>query len=74
MSAQSQTIGDFVGRGREQDDVSAKRTGKFHAHVPQSAQSDDADFLAWANFPMAQRGIGRDAGTQERSSGGQIQS
>jgi len=47
--------------------------GEFHAHVAKSAKSHNADFLAFDDLVVSQRGISRDAGAKERRGGGEIQ-
>jgi hypothetical protein len=49
--------------------VRAHRVGQFDAHVAEAAKPDDADLLAGAGVPVAQRRIGGDAGTQQRRHG-----
>src|SRR5690606_20143838 len=38
----------------------------LHRHVTQAAEADDADFLPRTDTPVAQGGVGGDAGTQQR--------
>ncbi len=52
--------------------MGAKGPADFHRHVAETAQADDSDFPAFADVPAAQRGIGRDAGAEERGGGGQV--
>jgi hypothetical protein len=73
IRAEPQGILNFVRRVGEDHDMRAHCLGEFHAHVPKSAESHDADFLALDNFVVAQRGIGGDAGAEERGGGGEIQ-
>ncbi len=40
--------------------------GKFHAHMPQPAKTDDADLLSLPDFPVAHRRIRGDAGAKKR--------
>ena len=63
----------FVRRGGEDHDVRAEGVREFHAHVAETAESHDADLLAFAHLVMTQRRIGRDAGAEQGSRGGQIQ-
>ena len=53
-------------RGGEQDGVGAQGVGELHAHVAEAAEADDADLLALAGAPLAQRRVGGDAGAQQR--------
>ena len=46
---------------------------ELHAHVAEAAEADDADLLALADFPVAQRRIGGDAGAQQRRSSGEVE-
>jgi hypothetical protein len=66
VRAELQGILRFARRSGEQHHMSAKCVRKFHPHVTQAAQADNSDFFSFADFPMAQRGIGGDAGAQER--------
>jgi hypothetical protein len=54
-------------------DVSAEGVRELHAHVPQPAKADDADRLPRTDVPVTQRRVGRDAGAEERSDGGEGQ-
>ena len=47
--------------------------GELHAHVTESAEADDADFLARAGAPVFQRGIERDARAQQRRDGREVE-
>src|SRR5258706_795832 len=74
ISSEAQSVGGFAwGRG-EKHDVSAEGMGKFHPHVPKPAKADDADFLSFADLPMAQRRIRGDARAKKRCCAGGIQS
>ena len=39
--------------------------------MSKTAETDDANFLGRANFPMAQRGVSRDAGAEQRGDSGE---
>src|SRR6266702_5694262 len=39
---------------------------KFYGHVPQSTETDHANFLALGDAPVMHRGVGRDAGAEQR--------
>ena len=39
--------------------------GELQGHVPQSSETNHADFLSWADFPVAERGVGGDAGAEK---------
>src|SRR5579871_6279932 len=52
--------------------MSAKSMRKFETHVSQTTQTDDTNFLSFAYFPVAQRRVGRDAGTEQRRCGSEI--
>jgi len=45
--------------------VGSERVGEFDAHVAQSAESNDADFLTLGHAPVAHRRISSDAGAQQ---------
>ena len=47
--------------------------GKLHAHMPQPAKANNADFLSWPNLPMLERRIGRDPGTKQRRGGRRVE-
>src|SRR5437764_6615572 len=47
--------------------------GKFHAHMPEAAQANNANLLSLANVPEPQRRICRNAGAQQRRCAGKIQ-
>jgi hypothetical protein len=51
----------------------AKSLGQFYAHVTESAETDDADLHAFADFVMAQGRVGRDARAEQGRGGRQIQ-
>ena len=56
----------FLGRGSgENHDLCAKGAGELHAHVAEATETHDANLLARADFPVAQRRIGGDAGAQQ---------
>src|SRR3982751_2502877 len=57
----------------EDDDVGAKRTGKLHAHVAQSSETNDADFLTVGDAPVAQGRVRGDPGAEKRCSSGEIE-
>lgn len=72
MGAEAEAVGDLGRRGREQHDVRAEGAGELHAHVAEAAKADDADLLAGADLPVAERGVGRDAGAEQRGGGGEV--
>ena len=72
MRSEAKAIGDLGRGGREEHDVGAEGAGDLHAHVAEAAKADDADLLAGADLPVAERGIGRNAGAEERGGGGEI--
>ena len=71
MRAEADCVVLLGGRSREHHDVRSEGAGEFNPHVPKTAETDDADFLAWADFPMAHWGIGRDAGAEQRGDSGE---
>ena len=71
MRAKAECVVFLGGRSRENHDVRAKGPGEFNTHVPKTTETDNANFLARANFPMAQRRIGGDAGAEQRGDSGQ---
>ena len=72
VRAQAHGIVDLARRGGEQHDVRAHRVRDLHAHVAEPAEADDADRLARADVPVAQRRVGRDAGAQQRRDGREL--
>jgi hypothetical protein len=59
-------IGLLGGRRAEEGHLRAKSRGKLYAHVPKTTQTHDADLVPLADFPMAQRRVGRDPGAEQR--------
>ena len=74
VRAEAEAIGDLAGRSGEQYHMRAESAGEFYSHVTKSAQSNNANLLARAYFPMSQWRVGGDACTEQRSGGSQIQS
>ena len=72
MGSEAQAIGDFGRRGRKEHDMGAEGTGDLYAHVAEAAEPDDTDLLAGADLPVAERGVGRDAGAEQRRGGGEV--
>ena len=66
VRAEALPVRDLARRGREEHDVGAEGVGELHAHVAQPAEADDADLLAFADLPVAQRRVRGDAGAQQR--------
>ena len=52
--------------------MGAHGVGQLDAHMPQSADANDADFLTRPDVPVAQRRVSRDARAQQRRDGGQL--
>ena len=71
MCAEAECVVNLGGRSRENHHVRTEGPGEFNPHVAEATETHDADFLAWADFPMAQRGIGRDAGAEQRGDSGE---
>ena len=63
----------LLGRGREDDDVRSERVRELHAHVAESAETDDADFLALGDAPVAHRRVGGDSGAEQRRGSGEVE-
>ena len=72
MGTESEAIGDLGGGGCEEHDVGTEGTGDLDAHVAEAAEADDTDLLARADLPVAERGIGRNTGAEQRGGGGEI--
>jgi len=64
VSAQSFAILDFARGSGKQHHISAHGVGDFDTHVPQAAETDYSDLLAWACFPMPQRRVSSNPGAQ----------
>ena len=60
-------------RGGELHGVRAEGMRELESHVAEAAEADDADFLAGADLPMAQRRVGGDAGAEQRRNGGEVE-
>ena len=73
MGAQAEAVGDLGGGGGEEHDVRAEGPGELHAHVTEAAETDDADLLARADLPVAERRIGRDTRAEQGSGRGKVQ-
>src|SRR6185295_4905499 len=56
----------LVRRSREDDDVRSECIRDLHAHMAQSTDTNDSDFLAWSNSPVTHRRIRCDTGAQQR--------
>src|SRR5438093_5769792 len=71
VGAEAQCVLLLVRRGGENNDVGSKRVSKCYHHVTEPAETNDADFLALPNAPVAHRRVRRDArAKQRRGSGG----
>src|SRR5205809_2085310 len=61
----------LVRRGGENNDVGSERVSKFYRHVAEPTEANHADFLAFADAPVAHRRVRRDSSAkQRRGSGG----
>lgn len=47
--------------------------GDLHTHVAEATETDDTHFFAWADIRSLQRGVGGDAGAEERRSASEIE-
>src|SRR6266581_8632320 len=73
VGAEAERVLLLVRRGGEDDDVRSERMSKFYRHVAQSAETDHANFLALRDAPVMHRRIGRDPGTEQRRSSGEVE-
>src|SRR5205823_11684735 len=73
VGAQTQRVFFFARRGSEDDNVRSERVSKFYRHVPESAKTDHANFLALRDAPVMHRRVGRDPGTEQRRSSGEVE-
>ena len=62
---------DFFRRGGEDGHIRAHRGGELHGVVPDAAHADDADFAAFAHFPVDERRTGGNGGAHYRRGDGQ---
>src|SRR5437899_274999 len=71
VGAKAERVLFLVRRGGENNDVGSKRVSKFYRHVAEPAETNHADFLAFADAPVAHRRVRRDSSAkQRRGSGG----
>ena len=73
VRAEAQPVLLLLQRLREHGDLGAEGVGDLDGHVAQPAEADDGDLLAGAGAPAAQRGVGGDAGAQQRRGGGRVE-
>src|SRR5437667_7682660 len=73
VGAEAQCVLLLVRRGGENNDVGSKRVSKFYRHVTEPAETNDADFLALANAPVAHRRVRRDSSAKQRRGSGGIE-
>ena len=57
---------------REHGDLGAHRVSELDGHVAQPTEADDGDLLAGTGAPATQRGVGGDAGAQQRRRRGRV--
>ena len=55
----------FAGAAREQGDFCTEGVGEFNRHMAEAAETDDRDFAAFADVPVAQWRPGGDAGAED---------
>ena len=73
IRAETKRVFFFPRRSREDYNVGSERMGKFHAHVAQSAETDHANFLAFADAPAAHGRVGGDSGAEQRRGSGEVE-
>ena len=66
VRAQLQPVLLLLQRLRQDGDLGAHGVGDLDGHVSEPAESDDGDLLAGSGAPVAQRGVGGDAGAEQR--------
>ena len=66
VRAQPQPVFLLLQRLGQHGDLGAHGVGDLDGHVAEPAEADDGDLLAGARAPVAQRGVGGDAGAQQR--------
>ena len=71
--AEAETVFDLAGRSREEHDMGSERLRELHCHVAEAAETDNANLLPRADFPMPERGVRRDAGAEEGGDAGEIE-
>ena len=72
VGAEAQAVLLLLQRLREHGDLRAHGVGDLDGHVPEAAEADDGDLLAGPGAPVSQRGVGGDAGAQQRRGGGRV--
>jgi hypothetical protein len=66
VGAQTERVFFLVGRSGEDNDVGSELMSKLHAHVAQTAETDDANFFAGGDAPVTHRRVCRDPGAEKR--------
>jgi len=73
MGSQPLRVGGLARRSREHHHVRAEGVGQLDRHVPESPKADHANRAPFPDFPVAERGVRRDARAQKRGYRGEIE-
>ena len=73
IRAEAFGVVDLALGGGELHGVRAEAVRELQRHVAESAEADDADLLARADVPVAQRRVGGDAGAEQRRGAGGVE-
>src|SRR5205809_6922913 len=73
IGAKAKRVVFLVRRGGEDNDVGSERVSKFYRHVTEPAETNHADFLAFADAPVAHRRVRRDSSAKERRGSGEFE-
>ena len=73
IGAEAKRVFLLAGRSGEDDGVRPESVSKFHAHVAESAEANDANFLALGDAPVVHGRVGGDSGAEQRRGSGEIE-
>ena len=71
VGSETEGVVFLVGRGGEENRVGSEGVGELESHVAESAESYDADLLAFGDSPVVEGREGGDAGAEERRGSGE---
>ena len=72
VGAEAERVVLFVRRRGEYNNVSSERMSKLHGHMTQTAKPDYANFLAFADAPVAHGRVRGDPRAKQRSGAREI--
>src|SRR5262249_43133593 len=73
VGAEAERVLFLMRRGSEDNDVGSERVSKFYSHVAKTAQTNHADFLAFADAPVAHRRVRCDSSAKKRRSSSEFE-